>query len=339
MKKLFSSVMVIIGTIIGAGFASGKEIYIFFYKYQKYGFWGLVITSILLGAIIYAVIRSCQKNNIDNYECFLRKICKSNSGYSIIKFIINTFLLMTFYVMASAFGEYFKQEFNIIKIIGIAIIVVLSFFILIRRTNGLIKVNTILVPVLIISIIYFGKINPYNITNVDLINNGNINWFISSIIYASYNSIILIPVIVSISDSKVKPLLISAISSMLIFILGSIIFFLLPNLDNIDKIEIPTLYIMSNFNIIYKYIFGIVILISIFTSCISCGNAFLENFNNNNYKKIAIIICSVALVISELSFSNLVNVLYPFFGVLGLLQIGLIIKQYYKQSKIISKNP
>ena len=33
----------LIGTFIGAGFASGKEIYLFFFKYNIYGILGIVI--------------------------------------------------------------------------------------------------------------------------------------------------------------------------------------------------------------------------------------------------------------------------------------------------------
>ena len=33
MKKIYKTIFVIIGTIIGAGFASGQEIYIFFNRY------------------------------------------------------------------------------------------------------------------------------------------------------------------------------------------------------------------------------------------------------------------------------------------------------------------
>ena len=41
-------VVVIIGTIIGAGFASGKEIYIFFAQYEEIGIIGAIIASIFV---------------------------------------------------------------------------------------------------------------------------------------------------------------------------------------------------------------------------------------------------------------------------------------------------
>lgn len=41
--KILSCVFVIIGIIIGAGFASGKEIYTFFFIYGPKGIIGLVV--------------------------------------------------------------------------------------------------------------------------------------------------------------------------------------------------------------------------------------------------------------------------------------------------------
>ena len=40
MKNSLKVVFVIIGTLIGAGFASGKEVYIFFNKYGSLGLLG-----------------------------------------------------------------------------------------------------------------------------------------------------------------------------------------------------------------------------------------------------------------------------------------------------------
>ena len=45
MKNILKICFVIIGTIIGAGFASGKEIYTFFNIYKVEGLIGLIISN------------------------------------------------------------------------------------------------------------------------------------------------------------------------------------------------------------------------------------------------------------------------------------------------------
>ena len=45
-------VFVIIGTLIGAGFASGQEIYAFFFSFGIKGIWGILVSSLIIGIII-----------------------------------------------------------------------------------------------------------------------------------------------------------------------------------------------------------------------------------------------------------------------------------------------
>ena len=53
--NIVKAVSVIIGTIIGAGFASGKEIYIFFGQYGKFGIIGAIVSATLTGVIYTAL--------------------------------------------------------------------------------------------------------------------------------------------------------------------------------------------------------------------------------------------------------------------------------------------
>ena len=52
MKDIIKVSLVIIGTMIGAGFASGQEIGLFFNRYGIVGLIGIIVSSILTGLII-----------------------------------------------------------------------------------------------------------------------------------------------------------------------------------------------------------------------------------------------------------------------------------------------
>ena len=43
IKSISKIIFVVIGALIGAGFASGQEIYVFFYSYGIKGFIGIII--------------------------------------------------------------------------------------------------------------------------------------------------------------------------------------------------------------------------------------------------------------------------------------------------------
>ncbi len=326
MKNILNVTFIIIGVILGAGFASGKEIYIFFNQYGKLGIIGIIISFTFLGAIIYQVIKITNKYEINNYEELLEKIGTKNS---IIKAIINIFLLMSFYIMIAGFSAYVEQEIKLPKIVGSLLIIILCYLIFTKNINGIIKANTILVPILIIFIIIFGIKNiniNYEIKNT-IENENNIKFIISAILYASYNSITLVPMIVTIRKlvkTNKQNKIIFLILTIITILLALIIYNLLLKIDiDINKIELPTIYIANKSGTIYKYIYGIIILVSIFTTAISDGYGFLQNNakNNKQYKILNILMCISSIFISNIGFSKLLNILYPLFGVLGLIQI------------------
>ena len=326
MKNIFNVTFIIIGVILGAGFASGKEIYIFFNQYGKLGIVGIIISFIFLGLIIYKVIKISKKYEINNYEEFLEKIGTKNT---IIKSIINIFLLISFYIMVAGFSAYIEQEIKLPKIVGSLLIIILCYFIFTKNINGIIKANTILVPILVIFIIIFGikNISINNEITTTVKNQNYFKFIISAMLYASYNSITLIPMLVTIrklvkTDKENK--IIFLILTTTTIILALIIYNLITKIDiNINTIELPTIYIANKLGPIYKYIYGIIILVSIFTTAISDGYGFLQNNakNNKQYKIINILMCISSIFVSNIGFSKLLKLLYPIFGILGLIQI------------------
>lgn len=123
---------------------------------------------------------------------------------------------------------------------------------------------------------------------------------------------------------------IAVMVSVIIAILLITVFLFLINVDvNIKELEMPAVYAISNIWPEIKSAYGIIILISIFTTAISLGMSFLRNvsINKRSYDVLAVLICASAVIFSKIGFSNLVNVMYPILGCLGLLQMILIIKK------------
>lgn len=149
--------------------------------------------------------------------------------------------------------------------------------------------------------------------------------------YASYNSILLIPVLIPIKNyiTKTKNIkYISLIVTAITTILLATIFLFLINVDvNIKQLQMPAVYAIDKIYPDIKIIYGIIILISIFTTAISLGISFLNNVatNKKNYNTLAILICVTSIIFSEVGFSNLVNLLYPILGMLGLLQLIVLL--------------
>lgn len=337
MKNVLKIVLVIMGTLIGAGFASGREIYLFFGKFGKLGIIGILISGILTGIIIYIALKMINKKDINNYNDFLEKINIKNKYINLlIKNIITIFLLISFYIMVAAFSAYINQNYEIPIYISSIIFAVLTYIIFIKNIQGMIKVNEILVPFLLILILYLGVKNiPYLVETKNVLEN-NINekgFFLNSILYASYNSIMLIPVLVTMKkyiNSKAQIKKISIISSALIIVLSLCIFgLLLRGKYYIQNVEMPLLNITMQFGKIYLYIYSFIIITSIFTTAISAGYSFLENVSKNKkqYKIILIFMSVTSVLVSNIGFSKLVEILYPLFGILGIVQIIFLVRK------------
>lgn len=156
MKNTLKALCVIIGTIIGAGFASGREIYIFFNCYGSKGLAGIILSSTLTGLIIYQVLNQIKHKKIENYHQYIEKIGINASLKEIINNIINLFLLISFYIMVAGFSAYFKQQWGLSEILTGFIMIVLCYITFLHSMEGVTKVNTILIPILIAIIILLG---------------------------------------------------------------------------------------------------------------------------------------------------------------------------------------
>ncbi|MBR0427153.1 MAG: hypothetical protein IJK18_03005 [Clostridia bacterium] len=364
----------IIGTLIGAGFASGQEMYLFFYRFGLNGILGLVLCSMLISIVIYKTFLIIHTREIYNYEDFLREIFHSEKLSNISNIIVNAFLLITFYIMISGFGAYFEQQFEIYAIIGAIILATISFVVLIKDIDGVKRVNSIVVPVLIVVILIIGFLSLKNIYSrsgeiwqVNLEDKFSFDWILQSIVYCSYNMILVIPVLVNLgkyirkvtsshvqvalqpheskklnlvapeksSDfsyaikNKKQILVISILSGTIVLVLSLSIFLVLASM-NVDylRIQMPAVYAIDNNFPQFSGVYGIVILLSIFSTAISIGISFLKNItkNKNSYPQFVAIMCISGVLISNFGFSNLVKILFPVFGYLGIVEIIWILK-------------
>ena len=233
MGNILKVVFVIIGTMIGAGFASGQEVYLFFFSYGIEGLIGLLISGLIIGLVIYKTFIIVNKYGISTYKEFLDILIKKDGKIKpIINTIINIFILITFFIMIAGFGAYFEQELGINSLIGSGILSIIVFAVFMTSVKGVVKANELLVPILIGFLVIIGVINLKDLHVFELENyiiRTNFSSFVlSAVLYSSYNSILLIPVLLTLKNyiKDKKQILKIAIISTIIIVLLSIVVFL-----------------------------------------------------------------------------------------------------------------
>lgn len=347
MKNIAKINFVIIATLVGAGFASGKEIYSFFFVYGINGIIGVFFSSLIISFTIYKVLKICQINNINTFEEFCYYIfknnlkkCKDKQVKEIsenINKIINIFLLVSFYIMISGFSSFLNQEFCVNRYVGSVIIVVLCYIAFQNKMNSLIRISDFLVPILIVFIVLISAMNINVIENYKICERLNrcfsecscIFPFVKAALYGGYNCILLIPILIPLRKvaGNLKNInKIFGVSFLTIVVLSlSVYNILLLGNNNIYKQEMPIISIVSRYGKTCKIAYLFLIASSIYTTAISAGCGFLNGCSSKKYYRNCFIICLTAIFISQIKFSFFVELLYPVLGVFGLIEISVII--------------
>lgn len=130
--------------VVGAGFATGKELVVFFVRYGRAGLAGVVWAALLLCAGTGLILESCARHGVSSYGELLKALEPRLSG--LFDGLYSLFLLVGTSVMfaGSAVGESSWQS-ELLRF-GSALLV----YLLLRRGTGLvIKVSGWIAPLLV----------------------------------------------------------------------------------------------------------------------------------------------------------------------------------------------
>ena len=337
-----------IGTVIGAGFASGQEILQFFGFHGFRGFWGLILTTILFIIYGYIILYVGLKCQAESYREVLEYIGGDYLG-KLMDIAVTIFLLGTFTAMIAASGAIFREQFNLPYIMGNFVMLVFSAGTAILGIKGIVRSISLVVPLLLTGIIFLSIYSFYQYPLTEIMNMDNFiivevpasNWAFSALLYTSYNLVLAIAILgplgANISDkNKLK---FGSLMGGLGLGLGAfaILFPLLLNINEIIEFEIPMIYIAGTMTYWIQFCYSLILLFEIYTTAIS--NLFgiasrSKTIFGLNYKINIIMISTLVLFFSQMGFSNLIYYIYPFIGYAGLLMMIGFFYSYLKDKVI-----
>ena len=347
IKKLtlvFQISAVFIGTVVGAGLASGQEITQFFTTYGYKSFIGIFICCFIYIGMGTIVIDISIKHRLNSYDGLISLVSPGFLG-SITNLLTTTFLIGGAGIILAGSGALIHQYFGVSKWVGILIMVFISLITLFRGTKGLIEVNSFIVPSLFIVIttifiLYLAFFKDVNVSYLKAIPYSKNNWLFSSLIYGGFNILccsgVLVPLALEINNKKSLVLGI-AMGSIGLTVLTSIInLLLLINVPYIFKYEIPLLYIANRFGKTIQVMLLFIIWLEMFSTVVSdiysVGKNFEELFHIS-YSKAVILIILIAIPISQIGFVKLITFLYPAFAIVSFIfMIQCLIFYFRKKS-------
>lgn len=319
--------------VLGAGFASGQEINTFFVAFNSKGIIGLFISGLIFAIVGAGTLYICYKHNFKNYSDFTKHIFGTKFG-SCMELLVAIFLFIILVSMIAAGSATINETLHLNKYSTILIIGGLCFITLLFDVEEMAKVNTVLAPLMIFGIILIGLHSLINIHKPVFLQSrapSGSNFLISSLVYSSYNLITTITVLACMKNfltNKKTAIYGGMLGGGIMTILGICLF--LPLDINYNKLvysELPVLTLVSDYNVVIKYFYILVLILAILTTAIANGFAFVEWFCNKfkiNRLLISFFVIVIACVFSTAGFSTLVKKIYPIFGYIGLIQVIII---------------
>lgn len=323
----------IVGTNIGAGFASGREIWEFFGSYGTKSSLYLVISMILFALCSMIILWISWKQRTEHYYSILKLIMGPRMA-SCFDGLILLYLIASTLVMFAGSGATFTQ-WNMSFILGVGVLAFAVWFILLRDIEGLMSLNYFLMPALslILLAVCFSFLTHSEPSPVAV--HTNMEWlpvWPSAVTYAALNVIPLMAVLATLGKQISHPLEIGIAGVGSAICLGGVAVLFNMSLLRIENVipqyDIPLFALVDSYSPVWLAVISIILWLAIYTTAVSgmYGAVFrISGWVHLPRWIIALVVVVVMIPLSQLGFATLVKFIYPLYGVLNLFVLAMIL--------------
>lgn len=332
--KMWSTIVdyfLILGAIIGVGFASGKEICVFFFDFGSASLIGLLAFGLLYIYLFFIIQHISKKLQINSYSEFNAKIFGSFCKFTKVVLIIN-FAITSSGMLAGA-NYLFAKFFGVNYAIPALILSLICFILLLGGINKIKIVANVIIPIMIAVIVInsLNNITPQNVNlNITMYNGTMAVYY--GLLFGVNNFVAALPVLFE-TRLKTKGKLAVILTICLIILLNILVF-----ASNNFSTDMPMFELSANVSVLFYYIYFATLVMALFSTLIICS----YNMQNLIVKKksilSAVLVVLINLILSTFGYSFIVKYLYVLSGIIsGLYVICLIIMIIIKLI-ILSKN-
>ena len=334
--------------LIGAGFATGQEVFQYF---TAYGYEGVLVGLFVLTCFIYVggdFIVSGFDNHFVNTNDIYRFYCGKYIGGFYDYFSI-AFIFMSYIVMLGGAGATFNQYYHISPVIGAIVMMGLSVITVVFGLGKIVDVIGAIGPFIVVIAIGVGLgaivNNPGGIAEgARLLDSGTLqitkvgsNWFMAGVSYVGFCMLWLAAFLAAMGKSanSRKEAVMGTTLGAIGFVGGAVIlmFGLLSHLAVLYNSDIPSLIIAEQIWPPLAAVFSVVILGGIYTTAVPLLWSVSARFAAEKTTKfygltvvLALIGCFVAL---KLPFREIVNIIYGINGYVGILLLFFMVAKRF----------
>ncbi|MCM3626551.1 hypothetical protein M3194_04130 [Paenibacillus glycanilyticus] len=326
-----------IGTIVGAGFATGQEILQFF---TRFGYWGTLTIAVATALFIWLggkMMIIASDIGAKSYEDLNIALFGEKYGKWISHFMLLILLGVTAVMLAGA-GTIFYENWNISYQSGLIITIAACYFLLRKGMKAILTVNAIVVPIMLLFtvLIMLDTFQTPESSRFITISTDHSVWaaWASPFLYTAFNlsmaQAVLVPLGAEIRDRKTIVLgsWIGGIGIGIMLLAGHIA--LSVHMPGIQQFAIPMGGIAKQLGHVVQYIYIFLIFAEIFTTLIAdIYGLTLQLQERLKWSRPVLTfgVLAFCFVASQIGFGPLLSTLYPIFGLISLGWLYLIIRR------------
>jgi uncharacterized membrane protein YkvI len=300
-----------VGAVVGAGFATGQEIYQFLSRHGTWGGVGLLVAGAafwVLGARALELGRS----GIADFGTLIATTYPPR-GAAVLDRLAGLFLAAGLVVVTAAGGEALQALAGMPAPLGGLLTLILMVAVAARGSAGLLRANTLLVPILVAIAVLMALNAPGTFTG-----RGQSGWWVSAALYVSYNLFTGLLVLLGLGRelrSSREAWGAAAVGALVLTALGlvlhrAILAGALPAVAGPPSL--PLLDVARRLGGLWPLLYGLALYAALFTTGVAEAYALFQRYGARAWGTVGL------WPLSLVGFAGLVARLYPAMGVLAI---------------------
>jgi uncharacterized membrane protein YkvI len=346
VKRIISIALAYVGVIVGAGLSSGQDLMQYFVGFGIWGMVGVVVLGLLNAIFGRIIVTFGSYYRSNDHSEVLSKI-----AHPITNWILDIALIVSCYVigfvMIAGAGSNLNQQFGLPTWLGALICALLVIFVSFLDFEKITQIIGIFTPIVIVMVLIiaghtfighsfdFAQLNtlakslPTNMPNVWL---SVLNYFALCVMTGVSMAFVLGGSIIRIGVAEKGGTLGGAIVGLIIAITSLVLF---VNVGKIASADIPMLVLANEIHPWFAFAYSLVVFGLIFNTAFSLYYALAKRFSENKgegqFKRYMIIFVVTGYALSFLGFKQLVSVMYPVLGYIGLVMLVVLLQAWIRE--------
>ncbi|MGI5841850.1 MAG: hypothetical protein ACOX6H_00975 [Christensenellales bacterium] len=331
MKKTFATTMLIVSTIMGAGFCSGKEIVSYFARFGLKSLFFVPFLFLIYFFIFKLFLHLGAKENFNGIEDINKRIFKKGAKFSYVLFFI-VYLIFSSAMFAGIKEISLMFNWKPLTPLLLGVVFCLAFIVLLKPFNALKKINSVLGPFLIVLMFVLCLLcfNFFGFNSSKLIQSYyNYLLFFNPIIYACQGLALAYFILVKSGEGlNKKQINASAFLSTLILCVLQVFVIIVINFNpEVLNQAMPLAALSIKIGLPFDVIYIFTLLVAITTTLLSTSRPLNEivKLKAKNTGFAAFLSLLIPFVLSIIGFDRIIIWFYPIIGVIGFVILALVV--------------